>query len=204
MHIVPNFLFLVLASLSWSRYSFSISCYLGDLLILQPQKPQLSYHHSCPKPPKTTLFPPLFASPCSVNGSWTSSRSDLVQTRESPLLLPVPSVANHVTRSIDSIPQDVSSTDSYCYDPGSGFSYLLFKLLPEPFIWFFLAYITTSSRSALATALNGVLPCSNPLSDSPLFKEGSSGSSACHLGLSTFSPQLVFLLLLFTYAYTMC
>lgn len=121
MHIVPNFLFLVLASLSWSRYSFSISCYLGDLLILQPQKPQLSYHHSCPKPPKTTLFPPLFASPCSVNGSWTSSRSDLVQTRESPLILPVPSVANYVTRSIDSIPQDVSSTDSYCYDLGQAF-----------------------------------------------------------------------------------
>lgn len=41
------------------------------------------------------------------------------------------------------------------------------------------------------------------LTDSPLFSEGSPGSSACHLGLSTSVPQLVFLHLPLTYSSTM-
>lgn len=93
-----------------------------------------------------------------------------------------------------SIPQDISSTDSCCCDSGSGFPYLLLILLLESSMWFPLTGFFSWSHFTLAHNSQEGIALLNPLTNSPLFKEGNSDSIPCHLGFSPSFPQPVFLL----------
>lgn len=125
MPMVPNFLFWSLP-LFGSRYSFSIACYLGNLLYFHVKRStiKLSSSITALPPNKQTnyLFLPLFAGSCSVNGSINSpcSRSKLSQQ-------PITSQGLQVL--FPKMPLLILTTRTLS---------LQFKLLSEPSLWFFL------------------------------------------------------------------
>lgn len=187
MPMVPNLLFWSLPPF-WSRYSFSIACYLGNILYFHV-KGSIIKLSSFITPPKTNnLFPPLFEGSCSVNGSRNSPHS-WSKLSQQPIILQDLQLPP---------PQDASADSSMTLSS-------LVKLLSEPSLWFCLVWFSPLSNSPLSHSYDE----GSDLLKTILWLSIIQGEKARLLNLPTMLgslsltlslSQLLFLLLLLTYS----